>query len=200
MPRKKKQPEPEGNGNGRQSLQIVRQNDRLTAPSIGPTLADKRLSFTRRRMKLFLKAYDASNGNVTESAIFAKIRRNTFYKRWMQGKKPIHAWFRNQIAALDPEGRTIDEAEAAARTLVRALDPQLVKFTLQTKGRKRGWNPSDPAPAPNDFAKAAKIIAREIQARSEEEGTTFIHELELYLQYFRDDIKPEIIEQLEAMR
>lgn len=97
--------------------------------------ANTKTSSTRGQ---FLRAYEASFGNVSFSCEVAGISRMTFY-RWMKSSSRINKKFQESIKILQPMEKQLDLAEGALNARIMAGDTTAIIFALKTRGRHRGY-------------------------------------------------------------
>lgn len=97
------------------------------------------LPVTSSTRAIFLKAYELSFGNISESCRAAGITRGTFY-RWANSPTRVNERFRERLDKLKPHEARIDFLEAAHTALVKRGDTAAVIFGLKTQGRNRGWS------------------------------------------------------------
>lgn len=128
MPRKKK-PKPST------ALTVVTRHD-LPQSKRTRNTGERVLGTTRAA---FLKAYEAYGGNITKACQIAGIHRRTFY-RWQESTTRINLKFQKRLAAIRPDDILIDAAELTIASAINDGDVDAAKFTLKTKGRKRGWS------------------------------------------------------------
>lgn len=88
---------------------------------------------------IFLKAYEFSFGNVSESCRTAGITRATYY-RWVNSPTRVNQRFRERLEKIKPNEARIDFLEAAHTELVKRGDTAAVIYGLKTQGRHRGWS------------------------------------------------------------
>jgi len=90
-----------------------------------------------RKQEAFLKALEASAGNITEACRKVKIARQTFYN-WRENNKDF-----NQ-AVEDVQESLLDFAESKLMELISAGNVTAIIFFLKTRGRSRGYSEKDP--------------------------------------------------------
>ena len=145
-PKKRK---PKAPVNACTALQIVPKKKRAVGG--GPVI-------TSAQRRLFLAAYEANCGIVTEACEIAQISRRTFY-RWLQSPTRVNAKFRKQLEAVKPKERLIDAAELTIHKGIAGGDVTAAIFTLKTQGRNRGWAERPDTAAADPTAIDSALIA-----------------------------------------
>lgn len=158
-----------------------------------------KISRGTRARRRFIKAWEEQFGNVTYACAQAGISRQTYY-RWIKSHKPRDRKFREILERIRPMDRLKDSAEFALFKLIEQNDLKATIFALKKYGGDRGWGEPTTARSRASIQEEVRVITDRINQRSRSQGKSFLQELDVYLEIFRDYDKPEIVEALEKLR
>ncbi len=147
-----------GNGNGKKRVRPPK--NKCTALQIVPKINPRGGGppKTSLHRKLFLMAYEANGGIISQACQMSGISRETYY-RWMDSPSRINVVFRQRLARLRPKERFIDHAELTILDAIKGGDITASIFTLKTQGRHRGWSERPLEQAIIDSAAMSPVLA-----------------------------------------
>lgn len=167
----------------------------------------KQASANRR---LFLKAYEATYGNISASCRVARIHRTT-YHRWKRrydrdklvdpstlsrGARENIKFF-ERLALIEPEEFQLDALEFGLMGRVAEGDTTAIIFGLKTKGRRRGYiERPDLIPAENltddTLTEELHKLRKRIESVAAQFQSDYPTELRDFLKAYGEDLNPRI--------
>lgn len=143
--------------------------------------------------KTFLRAYEASFGNISYACAVAGVSRMTYY-RWKMSKSRVNVKFFHRLSLIKPDERFLDFVEASLVKRMSEGSDAAIIFAAKTRGRGRGYT-ERPEPLPATLGEYPSVISdirRIFNKLTEELGTDYKTELKWYLDFYGPKIKPEI--------